>query len=848
MFAYLGFLYSGLINNLQYKTYAIFPAIISLSFTVISFKKNINGEKFTFAIFLFILIIFIINTFLNNSFTITRYPIIEVLFSVSLNFRWRTTITQIILSFTVSLLLSLVEYLRLSEDLSFITFLFCTTLNLGISCLCIIITYALDLTKRKEYTFVQKTRKQFEKSNEILSYLLPNFVKKRVNDGVRYIAEEKGVVSVIFCDICEFDKIIEDYSQSELFALLDDLFSRFDKICESVGVSKIETVGKTYLACSGLKDFDSDLNSSINEICHARRAIEMAFAVLQESSKTLLKSGEYLKMKIGIHSGPVVAGVVGFHQPQFSLVGDTVNTASRMASTLDRYDKVQISMQTYKLLEGNVDGLHFENNYPEVKGKGKMRTLIVELGQSSSEDLQVYTEFSESSNTSTGLKSFQHSVPFKKIEDQSSNNDLLKSFNASLTWKQKLVQILCVETEAEKEFQSIIYKNSYIIQKFGLIVSGSLNIILIIISSVQFTYKLPYYSASHLAYLVIEESITIIFLIFIEKLYKSRVFAYLLNTLYWTEMVLFLILQFFHENDKSTELLFFYFRYLLLNFCTGLFFLRSTISNISLIIVLLIKVIYFSPSEETYFFCLFFILIVLHTTYTRESNLRKDYIIRYLLQQEHSKTEQLLTQMLPYKALKNLKEEITSFDKLNSVAIMYADIVGFTNWSSSRSPAEVIGMLSEMFTLFDKMCVKFGLYKVYTIGDCYVSMGYFDDGVKRNPAKEAAQMARFAFSLIDLISQVNKKIGAQLNMRIGIHIGNAIGGINGTNIIRYDIYGKDVVIANKMESNGIPGKVTVSENLKEMLEGFTENEFRFELLKEVKAWEEIVKVYVMEKN
>lgn len=848
MFSYLGFLYSGLISDLQYKNYAIFPAIISLSFTIATFKKNINGEKLTFAIFLFILIIFIINTILNNSFTITRYPIIEVLFSVSLNFRWRTTVTQIILSFTVSLLLSLLEYMRLSQSLSFITFLFCTTLNLGISSLCIIITYAIDLSKRKEYIFVQKTRKQFEKSNEILSYLLPNFVKKRVNDGVRYIAEEKGVVSVIFCDICEFDKIIEDYSQSELFALLDDLYSRFDKICESAGVSKIETVGKTYLACAGLKDFDSDLNSCINEICHARRAIEMAFAVLQESSKTLLKSGEYLKMKIGIHSGPVVAGVVGFHKPQFSLVGDTVNTASRMASTLDRYDKVQISMQTYKLLEGNVDGLSFENNYPEVKGKGKMRTLIVEPGQSTIEDLQVYTEFSETSNTSSNLKSFPHSVQSKKIVEQSTNNDLLKSFNASLTWKQKLIQILCVETEAEKEFQSIIYKNSYIIQKFGLLVSGSLNIILIIISSVQFTYNLPYYSASHLGYLVIEESVTIIFLIFIEKLYRSRVFAYLLNTLYWTEMVLFLILQFFNETDKSTELLFFYFRYLLLNFCTGLFFLRSTISNISLIIVLLIKLLYFSPSEETYFFSLFFILIVLHTTYTRESNLRKDYIIRYLLQQEHSKTEQLLTQMLPYKALKNLKEEVTSFDKLNSVTIMYADIVGFTNWSSTRSPAEVIGMLSEMFTLFDKMCVKFGLYKVYTIGDCYVSMGYFDDGIKRNPANEAAQMARFAFSLIELISQVNNKIGAQLNMRIGIHIGNAIGGINGTNIIRYDIYGKDVVIANKMESNGIPGKVTVSENLKEILEGYTENEFQFEFLKDVKAWDEIVKVYVMDKK
>jgi phospholipid-translocating ATPase len=516
-----------------------------------------------------------------------------------------------------------------------------------------------------------------------------------------------------------------------------------------------------------------------------------------------------------------------------------------MASTLETYNNIQISQNTFKLLQDNTEGLHFEPKSPEVKGKGKMKTFLVEPAQTSSDDLQVFTDFSETHPTNPTLKTMSLSTMLKRNEESFSNQDLIKSFNANLTWRQKLFQVLCVETEAEKQFQSLIYQNSYLMQKYGLMVSASVTGFLIVLSSVQYKCSIEYHSLPRLIYFVFEESLTLIFLFFIQKFYKSRIFAYMLNSLYWTEMVLFLILQFIYPNDKSVDLLLFSFRYLLLNFCTGLFFLRSTISNLSLIAVLILKLFFFSPSIETWFFSSFFVLCILHTTFTRETNLRKDYIVRYLLERENEKTEQLLTQMLPFKALRNLKDEITSVDRLSSVTIMYADIVGFTLWSAQRSPADVIGMLSEMFTKFDKMCVEHGLYKVYTIGDCYVAMGHFTDQVKRNPAKEAAQIARFAFSLVKLIQEVNVKISACLNMRIGIHTGNAVGGINGTNVVRYDVYGKDVMIANKMESHGVPGKVTVSEKTKELIEGIDEQEFSFEEFKDVKAWDETVKMFIM---
>jgi class 3 adenylate cyclase len=78
-----------------------------------------------------------------------------------------------------------------------------------------------------------------------------------VNDGVRYIAEEQGEVTVIFCDIVDFDILVDQYDPNELTQLIDSLFQEFDQICEANGVTKIETVSKTYMACAGLKDSEA---------------------------------------------------------------------------------------------------------------------------------------------------------------------------------------------------------------------------------------------------------------------------------------------------------------------------------------------------------------------------------------------------------------------------------------------------------------------------------------------------------------------------------------------------------------------------------------------------------------
>jgi len=161
-------------------------------------------------------------------------------------------------------------------------------------------------------------------------------------------------VVVLFCDICEFEKIVSQ-EQVNLIKLLDSLFRIFDQLCLKNNVQKIETVGKTYMACAGLKECEIDfrLDRSYTKNC-ANRVINLALDMMKYSRHyTWGEKGMPLSLKIGIHNGPVIAGVIGFHKPQFSLIGDTINTTSRVTATGEA-NKVTISQSVYEIISKNV--------------------------------------------------------------------------------------------------------------------------------------------------------------------------------------------------------------------------------------------------------------------------------------------------------------------------------------------------------------------------------------------------------------------------------------------------------------------------------------------------------------
>ena len=114
-------------------------------------------------------------------------------------------------------------------------------------------------------------------------------------------------------------------------------------------------------------------------------------------------------------------------------------------------------------------------------------------------------------------------------------------------------------------------------------------------------------------------------------------------------------------------------------------------------------------------------------------------------------------------------DKVNLTDSFKNVTLLFADIVNFTKYSSSVTPNDVVQMLRELFIEFDKTCSKIGVYKVYTIGDCYVVLGFLN-ALTRNPLKEAINVINMGLSMIKIIRRVREKINFhELDMRIGVH-------------------------------------------------------------------------------
>ncbi len=195
-------------------------------------------------------------------------------------------------------------------------------------------------------------------------------------------------------------------------------------------------------------------------------------------------------------------------------------------------------------------------------------------------------------------------------------------------------------------------------------------------------------------------------------------------------------------------------------------------------------------------------------------------MVENALREEKERSDALLLNMLPRAIVARLRDNPgTIAERFEDSTILFADIVGFTKLSSKTSPAEVVGLLNEIFTAFDRLTIKFGLEKIKTIGDAYMVVA----GVPTPRADHAEAMADMALSMLEAVAEVSKTRGPY-QVRIGLNSGPVVAGVLGLSKFVYDLWGDSVNVAARMESHGEPGAIQVTEETHARLQG----SFRFE--------------------
>ena len=221
------------------------------------------------------------------------------------------------------------------------------------------------LLRDREKLMAEEVRREKARYEDLLLSILPRSVVDRINAGEAMIADQVDDVTILFADIVNFTRMAGRQSAGDLVQFLNSIFTAFDHLSERFGAEKIKTIGDAYMVAFGLPDPRAD---------HASAAALLARAMLEEIGRFRGSEGEPVDLRIGMHTGPAIAGVIGQRKFSFDVWGTTVNIASRMEA-LGEPGKVHVSEAVAHALAGRF--AFVERGLIDVKGTGAMRTFFL---------------------------------------------------------------------------------------------------------------------------------------------------------------------------------------------------------------------------------------------------------------------------------------------------------------------------------------------------------------------------------------------------------------------------------------------------------------------------------------
>ena len=220
-------------------------------------------------------------------------------------------------------------------------------------------------TEKALHVYSEKLEEAEKETRRLLLNVLPESVADQLKNAPGIIAESFSNVTVLFADIVGFTQISSQYKPEVIVQILNDLFSTFDALVQHHGLEKIKTIGDAYMVVGG---------APIPRPDHALAVAEMAFGIKDAVAKYNENHRTSYTFRVGINSGPVVAGIIGTKKFSYDLWGDTVNIASRMESH-GLPGKIQVSEGTYTMLQD--DYVFDDRGEIEIKGKQPMRAYLL---------------------------------------------------------------------------------------------------------------------------------------------------------------------------------------------------------------------------------------------------------------------------------------------------------------------------------------------------------------------------------------------------------------------------------------------------------------------------------------
>jgi len=697
----------------------------------------------------------------------------------------------------------------------------------------------------------------------VFEYMVPtHMVIPMLQNPGKAFAEPIEKVSIMFILIADFDTFALSYTPKELLEFLNDYFTQMDDICAESNVTKIETVGEEYVACVGVVPRDIEESNTHGHGRILGRLMKAGDAILGIQTPKVT-------FKIGVHTGPIVAGVVGKKLPRYRLFGDTINTAARMMQK-GKVGFLQFGEETHSEIPSFIKCK--DRGEVEMKGKGMVKAYLLDtMPKNSSSVVNRGTSAPRASFTARLLDTrcswFGSDGDIEDLKDNPSDNPSPELFESMLeevgggadgagggllswvggvddTWSRWYHEEVFMKKFAQRltraciillaltvfDMSCLLFLNKTETDGYNLLEGGPKRFSVyfscrILSLAIAFFWRFAYKkwtawihdSASEVqTWILASTCITLIFTFIsynsLTQFDSSDSSDSIPTTTTATTT------QYSAPSDEvflPTFALSYYYmsRQHPFRFLPSLIFVPLSVALMVLVTEpfdkkLDLGTLFFSISGKV----LFVINSILTGRMARDEELvsRARFRARTAVDETQRRTQQILNTLMPPLVVQELRDApgVLPSHHYKDATIAQSDLCGFTKLAATRTPSEVVTFISDLFGQFDELTDKYGIYKVETVGDAYIA------GQAEAPLTETnnpVNVVLFGLDMVTAVQDWSKKLGGEpVNCRVGIHSGECIGGIVGTDMQRYHLFGGLMTVVEVLESTAREGLVQVS--------------------------------------